>query len=340
MGILQPIRSYFQNSKFIKESGQFIIVIALGFSVGAIAQSVGFVKHSMVAQAGACSKGMSENEAMNELASNGMSSPGASSQEVVALGETMARINALNGGKFSPLQNVTVKFDQSAINNKGKRVTHSFMRSSKTVQMCRGHHHHVGNVGYLAHELGHLVGNSEGGRWYSSYKSRVPDSKPCHVSGYAAKNYPDSTPRNEEFAEAFAAFVANPSLLENAGGGCKEALNFFQSQFRAGKVSSCTVQDAGTIQASANPWKDIEISDEAHSAPDETQEKAKSLKEWQQALKPSPYMPILGQGMGMLMQMYMVNQNAKAQAAKLNAAAIPTVLPPTNLTPATTTYPR
>lgn len=340
MGILRSVLDYFKSTKLITDLKQFLVVVCLGISLSAVAQSVSFVKHTMVAQAGACSKGMSENEAMMELASNGMSNPGASSQEVIALGETMARINALNGGKFSPLQNVTVQFNQSAINNRGKRVTHSFMRNSKTVQMCRGHHHHVGNVGYLAHELGHLLGNSEGGRWYSSYKSRVPDSKPCHVSSYAAKNYPDASPRNEEFAEVFAAFVANPSLLENAGGGCKEALNYFQSQFRAGKMSTCAVKDTGTIQASSNPWKDLELSDEDHSAPDQTQEKAKTLKEWQQALKPSPYMPILGQGMGLLLQMYQVNQNAKAQAEKLNAAPVVAPVPATNLTPAGTTYPR
>jgi len=78
------------------------------------------------------------------------------------------------------------------------------------------------NVGLHAHELGHFVGFKG---LYPKYFAAVPDKNRCLVSQYAKTN------RNEEFAEAFAAFLMDPEHLKNGGGGCAQASRFFAEIF-------------------------------------------------------------------------------------------------------------
>lgn len=68
----------------------------------------------------------------------------------------------------------------------------------------------------VLHEVGHAVGQ---GNMYKSYQGSV--SK-CAISPYCTNNDNDN-PRNEEFAEVFAAFVHAPSTLKSR---CPDAYDF------------------------------------------------------------------------------------------------------------------
>ena len=89
------------------------------------------------------------------------------------------------------------------------------------------------NVGLHAHELGHFVG---GQGLYAKYFAAVPKDKRCLVSKYAESR------RNEEFAEAFAAYLLDPERLSHGGEGCERARNFFSEIFGAKKdsIRDCT----------------------------------------------------------------------------------------------------
>lgn len=263
------------RASWLKQAISIFVVIILQIQFSMAGPQTRIVKNDLVAHAGSCSMKMSDFEARSELSKNNIKSPGAKSEEDIALAKTIARINQLNGGPFAPFQGVTVKFARTAINNDGELVDHSFQKSSKVVQMCRGNHEHVGSVGYLAHELGHVLGNTNNAEWYSSYKSKVSVFNRCRVSNYAEKKEKKASKfRNEEFAEAFAAFVANPKLLKDAGGGCIDALNYFQGRFKQSMLASCDVEQS-TILANAAVTKksDFTLPDEDHALPDETQKK-------------------------------------------------------------------
>lgn len=80
------------------------------------------------------------------------------------------------------------------------------------------------NVALLAHEMGHLVGNSPRAgeaTWYDAYFAAV---SPCHFTEYAAAGA-DSGKRNEEFAEVFAAYITGSRTLRKK---CPEAYDFMR----------------------------------------------------------------------------------------------------------------
>ncbi|MGE3262351.1 MAG: hypothetical protein AB7K68_11275 [Bacteriovoracia bacterium] len=97
------------------------------------------------------------------------------------------------------------------------------------------------NRGVLAHELGHYVSNRDNFAILHQYMAAVPAA--CYLTDYARDVYRDfgRELRMEEFAEVFAAYITNPSLLARKGPACEKARRFVSQLFAetANKSESC-----------------------------------------------------------------------------------------------------
>ena len=203
------------------------------------------VKRDFIAQTGACLAPLSESGADAVLSTNRISAPGATRNEKIALARVVQQINNMTGTRNTALQGLRMRFNQSAYNARsGSVVGYSFQIGNHDIQMCRGRNAEIGSPGYVAHEIGHLVGNASG--LYSGYKA----GPLCNLSNYSHTNYSASSYRNEEFAESFAAFVTHPDLLQQ-NPGCQRALRYFQSQFPQNNAGSCRDRMSGQPQAPA-----------------------------------------------------------------------------------------
>jgi hypothetical protein len=76
---------------------------------------------------------------------------------------------------------------------------------------------------HFVHELGHLVGQTNGN--YAKYFRRV--TKPCMISSYGVNNT-NKMKRNEEFADVFRAVVFDLERVREVGGSCGDAADFFK----------------------------------------------------------------------------------------------------------------
>jgi len=84
---------------------------------------------------------------------------------------------------------------------------------------------------HMLHEIGHSVGQSS---YYGSYQSSTPV---CRISGYCTHNK-NKNPRNEEFAEVFAAYVHSPKTLQKH---CPKAFDFMKKNVFRGKESTAGI---------------------------------------------------------------------------------------------------
>lgn len=84
----------------------------------------------------------------------------------------------------------------------------------------------------IVHELGHLVANR--GQFYARYNRAVPAR--CKISGYCTRSSGGHahSHRNEEFAEAFSAFLLAPARLKAQ---CPAAYVFMKEQVYLGDTS-------------------------------------------------------------------------------------------------------
>ncbi len=97
----------------------------------------------------------------------------------------------------------------------------------------------LGNRAVYVHEFGHVVGNSkrrDGLTWYQAYGRKVPF--PCHFSEYSQVSY-GYGPRNEEFAEVFAAYLLVPHMLLEGGPSCRQAYDFIRGEMLRAKDHRC-----------------------------------------------------------------------------------------------------
>ncbi|MBX2995141.1 MAG: hypothetical protein KF681_09970 [Bdellovibrionaceae bacterium] len=226
----QPVVQAPSNGRRVVIFAVLLSLVFGAYSPGLHAQRRGIVKGDLVASEGSCLPNMSEAQARSVLAENGITYPGGKSEEIIALGKAVQQINAMSGDRTSQIRGTRVEF------NNRRSVSRQKSTTPPVIEICRNGHPHLGNVGLMAHELGHLIGNKNNARLYSQYKSRVRPR--CCLTNYACSNS-NSQPRNEEFAEVFASFIANPSLAANAGGSCPAALNFFKSEFKNGQQAGC-----------------------------------------------------------------------------------------------------
>lgn len=148
---------------------------------------------------------------------------GATPMETRSIGTSLTFIERLNGGKtFTPAvarEGYGVRFREK----KG----HSAQRSGEIAINRNGDLKYGENVAQLTHEIGHLVGNNG---LYEEYRTALGHTrrhpKYCKVSGYSTSR------ANEQFAEAFAAFVTRPELIKDSKDpNCKKAWAFFKKKF-------------------------------------------------------------------------------------------------------------
>jgi hypothetical protein len=149
--------------------------------------------------------------------------------ERAAVARIFKHLEHLNGGKFSPLKNYAIKA--------------SAWLDILARQRGDGIHIRSGNMetyGIVVHELGHRVGNStlkSKRTVYQAYNAYVTSR--CFTSRYSQVSYSPGS-RNEEFAEAFSAYVTAPHLLKGGSYTCQVAYKFFRERlFHGGAASTC-----------------------------------------------------------------------------------------------------
>jgi hypothetical protein len=88
--------------------------------------------------------------------------------------------------------------------------------------------------GLLVHEVGHFIANKLG--TYASYNRAV--SRNCKLTNYMVQNRSGRKHknRNEEFAEAFAAYLTHSRALKRK---CRKAFNFLKEELFLGNNPSC-----------------------------------------------------------------------------------------------------
>lgn len=187
------------------------------------------VKADPTAASGACLAPVSgRREAQEILDRNGVGIGKANDTQIISLAKGIQQVELLAGRRSSLIAGTVFTFP--------KIRPLSRQASGNMIEM--GRNHTDGNVAHLIHELGHPVGNRG---LYASYRATVSNKMPCHLSGYSDNVNTRQTPRNEEFAEAWAAFVTNPEMLKDSDiPGCRKAFAFFESRFpNARKYAVC-----------------------------------------------------------------------------------------------------
>lgn len=176
-----------------------------------------------VAAGGACIDRSNE-DALKVLKRNGISTRGRpTSKELEALATGIAQVENLLG---RPLP----KSWRTPYNYINSPSSYTWNQATSAINVRRPKGSASGqNVGGLMHELGHKIGNTGE---YAAYRSFIGKQE-CKITHYAKKK------ANEQFAEAFAAYVAYPDKLARV---CPKAYNFFsQKMFPNGQqqVASC-----------------------------------------------------------------------------------------------------
>lgn len=182
------------------------------------------------------------------LSTHNITTVSASETEKLALARGIAQAQALLGRPVTFAKNVRFTFET-------RTGYSSYQGSSKgwhQIRMNRcdskGRNCAANNVAHLMHEIGHKIGHASfarGEKFYDAY-SRLAGN--CHVSRYSRKN------RNEEFAEAFAAYLTHPELLSKGDPACRRAFAFFSRDvFREnGMYASCERRTRDVLMARVN----------------------------------------------------------------------------------------
>jgi hypothetical protein len=144
---------------------------------------------------------------------NGIGIKGApSSSELNALAKGLEQIERLRGGEALP------KSWQTPFNYISTSGKSTWNQGPSAINVRRPSGSSKGeNVTRLMHELGHKVGNAG---VYAQYRNYIGKNR-CRISPYCSEKH------NEEFAEAFAAFVTMPDKLKDS---CPEAYAFFSKR--------------------------------------------------------------------------------------------------------------
>jgi hypothetical protein len=169
-----------------------------------------------------------KNTAAEILSDAGVRPVDATVAEAKTLAKGIQQIERLAGGNFEPIRGAKMQFYDGRFRRGGfpfGRFNGSF------VEIHRAGSNSDTNLAHLMHELGHWVGSRDG--LYDKYKEAV---SPCQYSSYAKFVNTGQSPRNEEFAEVFAAFITHPEILSKGSPNCQRAYNFFAMEvFATGK---------------------------------------------------------------------------------------------------------
>lgn len=163
------------------------------------------------------------------LSQNGISTRGgATAAERQALANGIAKIQQLRGGQPLP---GSWRTPYNFITTSNARGRYTWNQGAAAINVRRPAGSNNGqNETRLIHELGHKIGNAGN---YGDYNRAV--GRRCGISPYCTAH---ANKRNEEFAEAFAAFVTRPSHLRTV---CPEAYAYFSQKLFPGSdaVASC-----------------------------------------------------------------------------------------------------
>lgn len=166
-----------------------------------------------------------------------------------ALSEVIDTIGRIGDARFHAHQGVLYIF--------GKKSGFSFQQSDNNeIRLNPGGENRakiddkrfggIMNRGVLAHELGHYISNRDNFAILHQYMSAVPEA--CYLTDYARETASlfMQTLRTEEFAEVFAAYITNPSLLARQGPACEKARRFVGQLFAeaTNKSESCESRKA------------------------------------------------------------------------------------------------
>lgn len=158
------------------------------------------------------------------LARNGIRTRGRSTEaEQVALAKGIGQVENLLGSPLPRKWQTTYNYITSPSNTRWNQAV-SAIHVRRPPGTNQGE-----NIARLVHELGHKVGNSGE---YPRYRQAIRGQE-CRISGYSAKR------NNEQFAEAFAAYITYPDLLAQK---CPKAYAFFSQKLfpnSEGRVASC-----------------------------------------------------------------------------------------------------
>lgn len=205
---------------------------------------IGILKRDTKAAAGMCVATVGTVAAANQILSrNGITVEGATSAQKIAVARAVQQMEKLAGGSFRPVRGAKIQIlKEGGCGDQGRTRAGwiTFRQGCGSLE----------SVGYYAHELGHLVGNSG---FYAGYKSTVPARERCAFSRYSMKDYTKARARNEEFAEAFGAFVTHPELLLQGNSGCRKAYQYFDSKvFPGGAKAACNGRSTETRVAATD----------------------------------------------------------------------------------------
>ncbi len=214
-----------------------VVIFGLGFESFAFAKKrnrvakgslLPFVKVNPVASTGAClNKVGSEKLAKAILARNNVHfSSKANPTQLKTLATAVYQIERLTGGQNKFISGVHLRFP---------KVKGFSQYRVGTPYVDMGANFTDSNIAHITHEMGHYAGHAG---LYPLYYKRVP---PCKFTNYTYAYYHPSAKRNEEFAEAWAAFITRPELLSKSSiPACRRAYDFFLEIFPRGKqLASC-----------------------------------------------------------------------------------------------------
>lgn len=196
----------------MKILGFLALAVVVASSVQVRADSV---KHVPEAARG-CIPALSLPKANAAIERYNLDQSNATKDELRALGTALHWIERLNGGE--PLHGAVA--DSNTGYTFKFRSGKGFSEQTKSEIIIRrnGEQQLGKNVAQLVHELGHFLGNNGA---YEEYREAMKGSY-CVVSGYSDDKF------NEQFAEAFAAFVTFPKLMKAVDStGCRKAYDYF-----------------------------------------------------------------------------------------------------------------
>lgn len=136
---------------------------------------------------------------------------------VLKFASVLKRIDDLQNGQFKLTSHFTIISNPSIVKGYAKQTPGKLEIGPKGIN----------NLAIYTHELAHAIGNQNNRKAYTDYSKFVRAA--CRISKYASVNHGYGA-RNEEFAEAFTAYMLHPELLKNTSDSCFKAHQYFSTQ--------------------------------------------------------------------------------------------------------------
>ena len=233
--------------------------LCFSFLLETNASDVGIMKRNKKAISGACTVSTikTATQAKSIMNQYDIKAPTASTDELISIGNGLAQISALAGGVFSPVMDSKFNFRVGTGHSRYDGHAHGDHQISMNRCSSGGTNCNSNNLPHLMHELGHKLGHAKmpnGSRYYDAYNKAVTG---CRHTRYAGKIRRGT--RNEEFAEAFTAFITNPDLLLASGPECIKAYDFFAKQAfpRYGQMASCDRSRIDALRGMSGGGRDL-----------------------------------------------------------------------------------